>query len=165
MNKVYHKYIDLSVLPVKNNRIDWKNSIGKEIYFEYNDHKGYITVLGKDNEKDGRYVKILYNNKVFSKQITDIKRVNLGILVGSFNGDYHFEIGDTIKDDKKDITILDREYRNDKNGKRRKWYKCNNCGWDNNWREEKHVEDKNICPCCTGHITIKGINDIATTDP
>ena len=167
MRKVYHKYIDLSVLPTINENIDWANSIGKEVYFEYNDIKGYFKILGKDEERGSHYIKILYDGIIYSKQIIDIKRVSFGSLVKSFNGSFHFDIGDNIKDEKRDLTILDKKYKKDKKGNKRKWYKvkCNICGWDEGWREEKHIEDNTLCPCCTGRIVVKGINDIATTNP
>ena len=59
MRKVYHKYIDLSVLPTINENIDWANSIGKEDYFEYNDIKGYCKILRKDEERVSHYSEIL----------------------------------------------------------------------------------------------------------
>ena len=115
MRKVYNKYIDLSVLPTINENIDWANSIGKEVYFEYNDIKGYFKILGKDEERGSHYIKILYDGIIYSKQIIDIKRVSFGSLVKSFNGSFHFDIGDNIKDKKRDLTILDKKYKKDKN--------------------------------------------------
>lgn len=48
--KLIHKFLDtsnLSKLNGKSQRIDWKNCIGKSVYFEYDDLKGYIKIFIK----------------------------------------------------------------------------------------------------------------------
>lgn len=43
-----HKFLDTSSLPKLNGssqRINWKDCIGKSVYFEYENLKGYIKIL------------------------------------------------------------------------------------------------------------------------
>ena len=44
------------------------------------------------------------------------------------------------------------------------WWECPVCGYE--WQEVIHTMTKNIgCPVCEGRRVVKGINDLATTDP
>ena len=80
--------------------------------------------------------------------------------------DFKFNIGDKFKDDKKDLIIIDREYRTTKKNHNEKWYKykCNKCGWNEGWISEYKIEARG-CSCCCGRTVVKGINDISTTAP
>lgn len=102
---------------------------------------------------------------------------------------FKLEIGDTITDNGRDLTIIDREYRPQKvildyyvktedktekcectrNLKYYK-YKCNNCG-NEDWLIEKSLcgkdEHSRGCNVCNGHPqkVLTGYNDIATVAP
>lgn len=85
---------------------------------------------------------------------------------------FKFTVGQNLKSEKKDITIIDREYRekyykNKNSNIKFKWYKykCNICGWDNAWIEESNLSKNKVCACCSGRKVIEGINDIRTTAP
>lgn len=96
---------------------------------------------------------------------------------------WKYEIGQRIKDNKRDITIIDRKLVKNKNGYNKKYYKykCNKCGFDcgehynlryKEFKEElftreDHINIKCGCACCCSSTTIvvKGINDIVTTSP
>ena len=87
--------------------------------------------------------------------------------------DFKVEIDTRLVDNKRDITIIDREYRPriNKNGHiiQEKWYKyhCNICTWDEGWIIEGHLlgDRKGGCSCCCGYTVAEGINDIPTTAP
>ena len=84
--------------------------------------------------------------------------------------DFKYEIGQNLKDEKKDFIIIDRKYEKDKNGHNIKLYryKCNKCGYDKGWTRESCLSKNNRgCPCCckSPRLVEKGINDIATTHP
>jgi hypothetical protein len=87
--------------------------------------------------------------------------------------EFKVEIGTRFKDYKRDITIIDKEYRirNKNNGRveNQKWYKykCNKCGWTEGWSEENQLLGKYKvgCLCCANQIVVEGINDIPTTAP
>ena len=66
MGKEIHKFIDLSSLPRNNkNNIDWKNSIGYKVYFEYEDIKGYIEILAYYYISNKAKINIKYKNNEF----------------------------------------------------------------------------------------------------
>lgn len=94
---------------------------------------------------------------------------------------WNYNIGDVIKRDNLDLTIIDRRIK-DTNQQYK--IKCNRCGFDsgnhipvrnNLEKEEKeeywiflnNLKKLKSCPCCGEKITVivPGINDITTTDP
>ena len=83
---------------------------------------------------------------------------------------WKYEIGQIVKDDKRNITIIDKEIRicnKIKSIENKKYYKykCNKCGYNEGWMIEGNLLIGNGCRCCGGKTVIKGINDIATTHP
>lgn len=85
-------------------------------------------------------------------------------------GEWKYEIGVTINDGRRNMTITDREIRYMSSWKKpchQKWNKftCNNCGWIEGWIPEKAIKEGKGCACCKGRVVVKGINDIATKAP
>lgn len=80
---------------------------------------------------------------------------------------FKYDVGETIVDENKNITIINRRKVKDKNGyfKKMYQYQCNICGWDNGWRTEHYLEKCKFCACCHGNVVVEGINDIPTTAP
>lgn len=94
--------------------------------------------------------------------------------------DFKYEIKQYIKDDKRDLVIIDRKYIKDKNGWNYKYYKykCNKCGFDcgehyikgqykkEYWVSESSLKTGNDCACCrpSHKVTVLGINTIWDTD-
>ena len=95
--------------------------------------------------------------------------------------EFKIEIGKTFKDNKRNFTIIDREYKKIKGIVYKRYkYRCNKCGYecgehwnqkektykDEFWITESGILTKNAgCACCSNKIVVKGINDIATTHP
>ena len=160
-----HKYINLDNLPKHKNNIDWINSIGKTCYFEYDNIKGIIEIV--DYDINNKKVNIKYKDKTYKIATTSLPRVTFGKLLGKYSSDFKININKNIVDEYRDIVIIDREYRKNSKGQRRKWYKfkCNKCGWEEGWIEESHLISGRGCSCCYGKTVVKGINDIATTNP
>lgn len=92
--------------------------------------------------------------------------------------EFKYNVNDVLKDDKRDITIIDNKRIRVKN-KLNKVYKikCNKCGFksqehysNGEFREEYTITESHLnrgdgCPCCKGnHVVVEGINDIPTTD-
>ena len=165
------KKVFLNNLPKKKHGdklvIDWKNSIGYKVRFIYDDTQGEFEII--DYIKS-RYSKIIlkYNNKYFNIRILLFKNCNIGKILNKHTSEFKIEISQTFKDDKRDITIIDREKRTDKSGIKRKWYKyhCNRCGAEL-WMVEEGLLTGRSCACCcqTPRVVVKGINDINTTNP
>lgn len=145
--------------------IQWDNIIGHFIKFIYEEIEDEFFVIGKEGNK---FV-LLYKNNEFKFLSSCIYRCNFGVMLGLVNCEFKYKIGENLKDDKKDITIINNFHKKikKKNNKivNNKWveYKCNKCSYIG---EKAEVEVKNSgCPCCDGKIVVKGINDIATTNP
>ena len=166
-----HKFIDYDSLPKHSSgknigKIDWVKSIGMETSFEYKDIKGYIKIVDYIQSKHRLIIE--YNNNQIDLYTGNFIQCQFGKLLKQITLDFKCDIGDIFKDDNRDITITSREYRKTKNGSNRKWYKytCNKCNYSDGWVEESDLlNQKSGCLCCDNKVVVKGINDIATTDP
>lgn len=153
-------------------KFDWNLSINKHVYF-LNENTKIIFKIIDYNQKQKK-LQIKYENKIHDIFISSLLDCRIGRIVGILPLDFKIKIGQTFKDDKRDITITNREYRirYKKNGDKcnDKWYKytCNVCGWTEGWMDESHLLNENNkrgCSCCRGLTVVKGINDIFTTHP
>ena len=159
-------------LPRKQGRgreeIDWPNTIGYKVDFIYDDMEDTLEII--DYIKDNKHVVLKYKNNKLSIYVSSFKNAQLGKLLKKITNEFKIEIGTKIKDDKRDITIIDRKYINKqrKNGYKesKKWYKyhCNKCHQEN-WIVEDNINSECGCPVCTNRKIIKGINDVLTTHP
>ncbi|MBX4258847.1 hypothetical protein KTC96_14230 [Clostridium estertheticum] len=160
--------------------INWKQSSEEKsiVKFQYDDIEGEVKIADYDNKTQYLYIK--YKDKENLKIKTNsFSRCELGRLIGVYD-DFKFSIGQNIKNEYKDIIILDRKYVKNKYKKNIKYYKysCNVCGFDGGehyknvkyneelWVIESSIQQEKIsCPCCKNKITVEGINDIPTTCP
>ena len=158
------KEIFLENLPrLKNGNISWKNSVGHKVHFIYDDIEdnleiiNYISKIGK--------LTILYNNKTMDISPGHFTECCFGKILNRVTKEFKIEIGTTFKDEKRDITIIDREIRYDKNGHRWKYYKyhCNIDGNEDWVREESLLNQKVGCNVCSGDKVIE-TNCIWNTD-
>lgn len=163
--------IDLRNSPLNSYGIDWSLIAENKMYFNfvYDDIKGVVQVI-EYNLKNQK-VKIAYKDNIDVVNTNDFLKCSLGNLLNKITKDFKINIGTTIKDNKRDIIVLDREYRNvnDKYGYsyNEKWYhyKCNECGYDEGWIVESDLLRGRGCVCCANKKIIKGVNDLATTHP
>ena len=126
---------------------------------------------------------------IFKIDTTAFKECRIGKLLRQYTSDFKYEIGQVIKDNKRNLTIIDKkkvqEERIDEKGYKiivnLKYYKyhCNECGFycgehfkNQEHKEEYWVAENNLtkgtgCPVCgsTSKIVVNGINDIFTTNP
>ena len=146
--------------------IDWENSKGYEVNFVYDDINGKLIIL--DYIKNKQILKIKYSNE-YLITTSSLLKCKLARLLGKKTSDFKLNIGQNIKDSKRDLTILSRYKEKDNTG--RTWkcykYKCNKCGYDKNVAKENHLLGGRGCPLCCHNPqkVIEGINDIATTAP
>lgn len=102
---------------------------------------------------------------------SSFKSCLFGKVVGKVNTDFRFNVNYNIIDEKRNMTIINREKRvrkrSNRNNEIEKWYKykCNKCGWDEGWIEESNLISGSGCSCCDGKTVVPGINDIPTTTP
>lgn len=158
--------------------VNWKFNIGDIVKNEYRDVtildreirvKEYIDKYGRHHVSNKKYYKYKCNicnhidwvhEHTFDQEERDFHICN------RFNN-FIYEVGEHIKDEKRDLIIKEREYRHIEKDQYQKWcrYHCNICGWDNGWSKEANIKKGNGCACCAGKVLVKGINDIATTNP
>lgn len=167
------KTVFLENLPKKTYKgrecIDWLESKGYRIHFINEDIEGELFI--KDTQKYKNCVKLLlvYKGKEKWYSSGHVKKCGIGNLIGTYNYDYRYEIGSVFKDEKRNITIIDKKIEKDNGNISRKYYKyhCNVCTAEL-WMEEGNIKRGSNCACCSrssNKTVIKGINDIATTNP
>ncbi len=152
--------IDKSYLPRNGEVVDWKNSVGCEIPFKYKNIEGKLTIL---DYKD-RYVTIKIDDKIGKIHASGLLKCGIGGILGVKTNKFKYEVGDIFKDEKRDIIIINKEYR--ENSHTRKWYKYK-CNIDNNedWISEGDLTKGVGCNVCCNRKTLKGVNDIYTKRP
>ncbi len=152
-------------------RINWGECIGYKVKFIYDDIEGEVEIIDYISEKTNKKIKVLYKYKFYNMTTSMFLNCKFSRMLKLRNAEFLYDIGTTFKDDKKDIIIIEREYRNKnrKDGKneKEKWYKyhCNKCGWNEGWIREYSLKNMKTCACCSNQTTVKGINDIGTTHP
>ena len=166
--KKIRKEISLDVLPRKNERvIDWSNSIGVPIKGFY-DNVDFVVEIKSYNSQTS-YLEIEYEGKIYPIHTGNFKNCQFGKIFGKITGEFKIEIGEIFKDEKRDITIVDREYRLDEKGQKWKWYncKCNKCDYKHWIVEPSILTQKTGCPrCCPNSLVVtEDYNSIVATDP
>lgn len=92
MNKV-----DLNNLTYYGNekiRVNWKDSIGEKIPFQYDDIKGELEIVVYDSIN--KRVIISYNNKISKITPKDLKECHLGSFLNKRTREFKYNINDTI---------------------------------------------------------------------
>lgn len=173
-NNTNEKWIDFSMLPLNNGGIDWMGSIGKTLNFKYEDIESSFCII--KYTKEGQILTVLYNGEEFEIRSSNLLKIKLGKITEKITNKFKLNIGRTIVDDKRNITITEQKYI-----KRHKYYKykCNKCGFDcgehyknGEYREELWAEESNLlvhevrCPLCCGspQIVVPEINSIVSSE-
>lgn len=152
--------IDKSYLPKNGKSVDWKNSIGCEVPFKYKNIEGKLTILDYKN----RYATIKIDDKIGKIHTSRLLKCGIGKILGVKTNEFKYEVGDIFKDDKRDIIIINKEYR--ENSYTKKWYEYK-CNIDNNedWISESDLTKGVGCNVCDNKKVLKGVNDIHTKRP
>ncbi|MDF2590480.1 MAG: hypothetical protein K0S41_4323 [Anaerocolumna sp.] len=148
--------------------IDWYNSVGFSVKFEYNDLVGYIKILRYIGSRQLLYIE--YNNIQNYIYTNSFRKGQIAEAINIISINFKFNIGDILKDNNRDLTLTDHEYRIEKrlnSIENRKWYKytCNICRWTEGWVTENSLLFGCGCSCCSSKTVVEGINDIPTTTP
>ena len=135
MSKV-ERWIDLSDLPkwgkhgeAREGTINWSKSVGCKCKFKYDNIEGEIEIVNYN--KDSKKLTIKYlDYDLFEIFYGHFQQCKLGKMLKVLTNEFKVGISQNLKDGKRDITIIDRQYRKDKTGQNKKWYKyhCNKCG-------------------------------------
>lgn len=171
MSKI-NKCIDLSTLPRFSNsdRVSWKDSVGYKINFIYDDVEGFIEITKFSvDEKHNSMLNIRYLNKDFIISARSVANCNFGEILNKLTNKFKIEIGKNFHDDKRNLIILNKEYRDNRRGNHIKYYqyKCLNCnyvGWTTEYQLLNQCQGCPVC-CYSPSKVAEGINDIPTTAP
>ena len=163
MRKVY-----LDDLPKHGTKVDWENSIGYKITFTYDDVTGCMYIKDTYRRNNARFIEVYYNGDIYTTTSCSLRDNNIGNIVGRRKlGEFRYNIGQALIDEKRSMIITDRKYiKKDNHIIKMYKYTCNRCGWDNGWADESFLYNSNGgCSCCVGRTVVEGINDIPTTAP
>lgn len=129
------RFIDLSNIPTDAyGKYKWTESVGCECDFDYDDVQGTIKIKDTYIKNSRRHLIVQYNDEEFSIIARSFANANLyNIIFGIKGAQFQYKIGTTIQDDKRNFTIIDREYRTENTNTgilNKKYYKlhCNVCG-------------------------------------
>ena len=170
MRKI-EKWIDLSELPRRGKFIDWENSIGYKCKFKYDDVEGEIEIIDYKRCKYSKLIIKYLDYDLSEITVSEFNKCNFGKLLKKITNEFKIEIGQTFKDNKRDLTIINREYRikerKDGSKLKDKWYKyrCNKCG-NEDWIVEYNLLKGNSCNVCRCYNSKPklGFNTIYDTD-
>ena len=134
------KYLDTSQLITYqsgNNKghYDWKNNIGKELYFEYDDINGIIKILDYEIARPQGKITLQYNDNIMTTSTSNLIQLKIPSL---FNKEKHtrkytYNIGDIIDKKNQSSTILEQiQIPYDAGFIRGYKLKCNNCDYKYN---------------------------------
>lgn len=151
-----------------------EKTIGCIVYFIYEDIEGELEIIDYNSDSTELFIK--YENNTNSLNITVFKKGGLGNILKKITSKFKIELGVNLNDGKRDIVIIDREYKkidvvdklDRKSVTNQKWYKyhCNKCNAEL-WILEGNLLKGTGCACCCPNpqSIVEGINDIPTTAP
>lgn len=148
---------------VNKGKINWIDSVGYIVKAEYEDIIYNIEIIKYDKE----YLNVKINGKEVEKPIRcgDFKKGSIGVLIGKITHEYIYDIGDIIKDNRRDLIILKQiRVKNGKNTRKGYKYHCNKCGYNEGEISESSLKRGNGCLVCCGHKAMLGFNTIWDTD-
>ena len=168
MSKYYSKNVKINFdnLPRRGTdkgRINWEDSVGYIVVAECEDVIYNIEIT----KYDKGYLNVKVNNKEIEKPIWcgDFKSGKIGVLIGKMTYKYKYNIGEIIKDEKRDLVILKQIRMKDGNYSTRGYkYHCNKCGYNEGEISESHLKEGKGCPICSNRKVILGFNTIWDTD-
>lgn len=163
-------YIDLSKLKRKGKLIEWKGSIGDIVECYYDDTLYYFKIVGYD--KYSQKLSIEYKGNTYTIRTGSFTRGTIGNIVKDHG--FIYSVGENIKDEKRDLVILERFYGQRKCSKDGKSYtcrvksykvKCNKCN-QVTVKDESNMKKGRGCFICSPYkkIPTLNVNTIWDTD-
>ena len=162
-------FINLNNIIHEGKRINWAKSVNCYINGCYKGIEYEFKIEKYKSEGSYGYIYITINNISDWIRTNYVKNNSFGHFI-KLPIYYKFEIGDIIKEDKRDLTIMNKyisKYKWNNHVYNKKTYDChcNICGYDSMGIEESNLVKKAMCKCCRGIILVEGINDVATVYP
>lgn len=154
----------------KGNKINWIASVGKKVKCVYDDLEFEVKIESYDYSSNK--INIVYkDNEPFAIGTNNFLKCNLGKCLGLVTSEFKMKIGTRFKDDRRDITIIDSEYRIKHRAdgiykKKYYKYKCNKCP-NVDWILESNLLNNkggcNVCGC-TSPKPLLGYNTVYDCD-
>lgn len=147
----------------KRKEIDWINSAGYKIKFEYHDVVGEFEII--DYDKDSQLLTLLYKNTKHNIKASELRKSSISRIFGYYAKEYKYNIEDTVKTQSGMITII-KLIRIKKGDFTIRGYnfKCSKCEYIGKIAESELLRGRG-CPVCSSHKVKIGYNDIWTTNP
>jgi hypothetical protein len=146
----------------KNNKIDWKKSIGYKIKFIYEkDFNGEVEIVAYKSK--GQRLKIKYNDDYLDLHTSSFMNCLIGNLLGTKTLNYKYKIGEVVDTITGKIKILEHIRLLDKNSKAYKYL----CLIDNNIDTilEYQLTRGGGCNVCNSRKVLKNHNDLWYISP
>lgn len=171
MRKIFTEDLPLN----RNGTVSWKNSVGCNVRFIYDNINGIIQILDYNNKN--YHITVKYNERIRDIFVGSFKECMINELIGLRHSEYKYDVGDIVFDSfiVLEQTMIKHAKIRSKNTKSRsgmnKAYilKCLNCQYIFTIGEDvlDNKKKKDNCPICGigVDIVIKGLNDLWTTDP
>lgn len=158
--------------------VDNKSMVGINVDVEYkgDKYKGIHIVECIRISGNNSIFKIIYNGKQFDIRCSAFLKGKLGNVLGVKSSEFKYRIGQTFKDEKRDLVITDKFYKKNKKGYNLKFYtyECNRCPeWNGNYEKDKNeiysILEGSLsigrgCPVCANQTVVPHINSIWATD-
>lgn len=151
------KKVFLDGLPNRGKYIDWKNSIGYKIPFVYNDIEDKIEIINYDKS----VLTIKYKDKILDMKTDKFSKCQLAKILMKRTNKFKVNIGTSLKDNKRNMTVIDKKYKETTRLKKYKYYKykCNKCN-NIDWIEESKLLKGQSCNVCSNSKAKLGFNTI-----
>ena len=115
----------------KKNRIKWDEVNGLRVRFVYDDLEGWLEILKYEaiikSKRKRNFLTVKYNDIIKIIDADKLLQGKIGDIIGTKTKEFKVKIGDIFKDENRDMTITDREYRikvkNNGSIQNEKWYK------------------------------------------
>lgn len=175
-------WIDLTKLQTNSYGVDWENSINCIVNFKYEDIEDSLKILQYNMKKQQLLVQY-QNYKPILILTSGLLQCKIGTIVRRVTNEFRFQVGQCIKDDKRDLIIIDKkiqdkDYGYQKYNKKYYKYKCNKCGFEcgehyknreyNNelWIGEGDLKKGRGCACCclAPQVIVPEINSIVASE-
>ncbi len=146
-------------------RIDWKNSVGFNVKFIYDDIDGEFRIKKYEFKNNNSYLQVIYRNKEYKLSSSQIKKCSLGGVLSNINYDYIYQIDDMVKTKIGELRILNKiKIKSGNHFVKGYEYECQNDGFIGKITENNLNQGKG-CPVCRNKKVLKGVNDLWSLNP
>jgi len=154
----------LEDLPRTYKGVNWKESIGKDVNFVFEELMGELTIIDYNSETRKISVKYL-DNEMCDINTSSFIAGHISEILGKKHHNYLFPIGTLINTNNRNLIITNQKRKENNFNHLEKCYtyRCETCGYNGEMLEHSLVVGEG-CPCCSNKKAVLGINTIWDTD-